>query len=362
MANKYAYVVKVYNEKEARNVHDVWLKKNPHLDKWKDDYFTNIIKYPQYLHLSKDRRTYATLVIYRGDEIEKGNIDNPDDLTYKQFMNKFGNTSRYVKQLQFENVKELNFSYVIKLDKGKEKEQAKEIHKFWKNKVKNKKEWPEDFYNYLRNETFILPANPKGSFEYVMEGSSDIHNGQVINEHIYTFDEFKQKIMITSKYVRQLKFESLNEDKKKNVKVGDMLNIKGVELSYGAYFGDCEKVKVTKVEYGGDVQAQCKDSKGKERFQIFRIEDNFKVVPSSKYVRQLQFEEILEEEYTEDSVKEQLPKVRIMFNDEVYEGYIRTNTTEFAYVRIEDFPGTKFKFSWETVANSLNKDIPLETE
>jgi hypothetical protein len=82
--------------------------------------------------------------------------------------------------------------------------------------------------------------------------------------------------------------------------------------------------------------------------------------PKGRFDREMVIEN-LNEDYDSDKVKKELPKVRVMFDGQEYEGYIRSNETEFAYVRISDFPGTKFKFSWETIADSLNRDFALET-
>lgn len=80
-----------------------------------------------------------------------------------------------------------------------------------------------------------------------------------------------------------------------------------------------------------------------------------------KFLRKQKLE-MLNEAYDVESVKENLPDVKIRFDGEVYDGYIRSNETEYAYVRIYDFPGTKFKFSWETIVDSLNNKSVLDSE
>ena len=67
------------------------------------------------------------------------------------------------------------------------------------------------------------------------------------------------------------------------------------------------------------------------------------------------------ESYNIDSVKEKLPKVKIMFDGEEYTGYIRTGDTKFAYVHIKQDPAAKFQYDWETIVDAVNNGTVLET-
>lgn len=65
--------------------------------------------------------------------------------------------------------------------------------------------------------------------------------------------------------------------------------------------------------------------------------------------------------WTADSVREQLPDVRCLFDGREYPGTVRGRKLEFAQVHINNGP-LHCEFTWSAIAHSLNRNAPLNME
>jgi len=63
--------------------------------------------------------------------------------------------------------------------------------------------------------------------------------------------------------------------------------------------------------------------------------------------------------WTVESVKEELPDVKIIINGKVHIGQVRGRKNRFAGVHSSDYMAN-WQYSWSAIVNSLNHDRPLK--
>ena len=63
--------------------------------------------------------------------------------------------------------------------------------------------------------------------------------------------------------------------------------------------------------------------------------------------------------YTIESVKQDLPAVKIRINGKIVEGSVKGRKNRFATVRYENY---QWDFAWETIVRALNNDTPLRVD
>jgi hypothetical protein len=62
---------------------------------------------------------------------------------------------------------------------------------------------------------------------------------------------------------------------------------------------------------------------------------------------------------TIDQIKKDLPDVRLVFQGKEYVGHLSGRKEPQATVWLEDIPEVEFSFSWQAVANVLNRGAML---